>query len=492
MKKILVIQLARFGDVFISWPTLRALRRNNPTAEIHCLVRSRFKAALEGCESIDRIWTLETAQILRPLVDYSGTVTESLIRLTEFTELLHEQDFDEVINLSFSPFSSYLTSMLHTPGQKVRGYTRFEDGYLSIPDDTSAYFYAQVGIGRYNRYHLGEIFAAVAGMELEARDWSFPNSWRQENGESNWESRIGLDPYVVVHLGASHAAKVYPAFKWKAALKEIFKKWTGKVVLVGAESEAVLAREATSEEFSSRTINLMGQTSFADVAALIAQAKLLIGGDSAPMHLASFTETPCLNLSFAGVNFWETGPRTMGSRILFARNPDELPSDRVSLEALSMLSGQDSGLEVIQRDVAGVVGYRWINGNDQDFAWRLINAIYSGGEWPVVEDRLLASGMWQMREATRAAMAVLENLNHPQRRAVALRIVENSDLAIAAIGKVVPPLQPLVSWFETEKIRQGPNRLENLIQEYARIYGQLDQVLNLYLPEATQLQEANP
>ena len=40
--KILCIQLARFGDVYQTWPVMRALRRNNENAEIDILVREKF------------------------------------------------------------------------------------------------------------------------------------------------------------------------------------------------------------------------------------------------------------------------------------------------------------------------------------------------------------------------------------------------------------------------------------------------------------------
>ena len=50
--RILVLQLARFGDIFQTWPTLKALRRQHPESEIHFLVRSRFSEAASGLTGI--------------------------------------------------------------------------------------------------------------------------------------------------------------------------------------------------------------------------------------------------------------------------------------------------------------------------------------------------------------------------------------------------------------------------------------------------------
>lgn len=484
--RILVLQLARFGDIFLTWPSLRALRRKYPSAEIHCVVRQRFAAAMDGCDAVDKVYHLDTANVLEPLLTGAADVDVSLVRLTEWTELLSEQDYDIVINLTFSPFSSFLSSLLTTGNTVARGYTRQSDGFLAIPDDSSAYFYAQVGVGRNNRYHLAEIFAAVADVELVAEDWAMPAAW------DGSEKANQQQPYVVVHLGASQTGKVYPAFKWHRVLLELQRHWNGHVVLIGSRSEVELAEAVLAAGGCQRIVNLIGKTSFADVAGLIQNAEILVGGDSAPMHIAAFTRTRCLNLSFSKVNFWETGPRTLGSRIVVADTPEDLPSDRVAAECVAMLANKDSGRPTIYRESQDVVGYTWRNQVDFAFEWQLIQAIYSGGEWPVVENEIIAKALWQMREAVNVAVSHIGFLNDPQKRKTANLLLEQADLAIAAIREIVPALRPLVTWFETERLRLGPSDLNTLITRTGEIYGQLLGVLNLYMMPVDQHQEAQP
>ncbi len=134
--RILVLQLARFGDIYQSWPALKALRRLNPEAEIHVLVRHRFREALEGLSGIVQ-HTWPTAEILEPIYRNGDEVTAHL-RLEKVLESLGALEFDRIVNLSFSPMSSYVTDILSHEKTVVSGYTRFEDGYLNIPDDASA------------------------------------------------------------------------------------------------------------------------------------------------------------------------------------------------------------------------------------------------------------------------------------------------------------------------------------------------------------------
>ena len=226
--RILVLQLARFGDIYQSWPTLHALQRRYPESELHVLVRSRFRDALNDFPGIT-IHALPTAEILTPILA-GGTEDEANQRLLAFLEPLRGLQFDLIVNLSFSPMSSYLADLLAPANCSIRGYCRMSDGHLRLPDDASAYFYAQVGIGRWNRYHITDIFAAVAGVELKDEDfaWAPPQSSGPRRG-------------VLVHLGASTLEKTYAPELWVQALCSLVKATTETVTLIGSPSEVALS-----------------------------------------------------------------------------------------------------------------------------------------------------------------------------------------------------------------------------------------------------------
>nr|HPI41550.1 glycosyltransferase family 9 protein [Pseudobdellovibrionaceae bacterium] len=76
--KILIIQLARLGDIYTSWPVIRAIKRENPKAEIHVLVRKKFEKALVGLESLDHIHVMETSEILSPLASHHPDLDAAL------------------------------------------------------------------------------------------------------------------------------------------------------------------------------------------------------------------------------------------------------------------------------------------------------------------------------------------------------------------------------------------------------------------------------
>src|SRR4051812_2953965 len=99
--RILVLQLARFGDIYQTWPTLQALKRKHPGCELHVLVRSRFKEAAQDFPGIT-VHALPTQDILRPLFE-AQPLEDSHTELKAFLQPLCDGSFDSIINLSFSP-----------------------------------------------------------------------------------------------------------------------------------------------------------------------------------------------------------------------------------------------------------------------------------------------------------------------------------------------------------------------------------------------------
>ena len=460
--RILVLQLARFGDIYQSWPTLRALHRKYPHAEVHVLVRSKFRAALDGLGHVT-VHTLPTQEILQPVLD-SVDVEQAHERLKTFLLPLHAFSFDLIVNLSFSPVSSYLTDFLAHPQSEVRGYTRHSDGHLHIPDDTSAYFYAQVGIERANRYHISEIFGAVAGVDLSDSDYVATSA----------AERTG----TVVHLGASVAHKMYPADLWIKALVQIAAQYEEPIYLVGGAEETNLSQTVQQMVASAKIVNRVGQTSLRQTADLIAHSRLLIGADSAPIHMAALAGTPVLNLSSSVVNFWETGPVGAGSRILFAKNIHELSPETVATEALNMLAMRGPTHPCIICE--GLRGpYRLFQFEaQQTFAWNLIQALYTDASYPAVESQADRLAFQRLNELAELALQQLERWT--QSRDVAAQLLQQVDSLIPEVGRLSPAVEPVVQWFQTQRLRIPPGSPEEILAATQKAYRDLHIVSSVY------------
>lgn len=475
--KILILQLARLGDIYLSWPGLRALKRAEPGCRIEMLTRPKFADAARGLEAVDEIIELPTKALFEPLVRDSMDVVEAHSLLTSFVRDLKGRGYDRIINLSFSPASSYLTHLLERDSGKVRGYTRSDDGFLAIPDDMSAYFYAQVGPNRPNRFHLAEIFGTLCGVDLTEADWAPPALPRYEVPVSG--------AFVVLHVGASETQKSVSPAKWVSVLSQFRALTSVPVVLIGSEADRAAAGTIMASSPSGSVVDLTGRTTLAETMSVISQARVLVGADSAPMHMASLTGTRCLNLSLGRVNFWETGPRAGGSWIIRASGEADLPSDKFARAMKAILDREKPELGVIQTQ-PGTPSYAGLFPREAEFHWKLVQAVYQGTPFPEPVTAGFQEAHAQLLDINAFILEQLESLKSGARLEEKAPFIDRGEEVIEAIAKLVPAWGPVIRWYQTEKIRIGPETPERVLDRTLEIQNLLQQVLELYADMKTQ------
>jgi len=435
---------------------LKALRRRWPGEDIHLVVRERFQeAAWAAGDAGVTVHALPSAAILAPLLndDDSGAVN----LLEQFVNQIRAAKPAKIINLSFSPFSSYLTEALSGDGVEVTGYTRFHDGYLKIPDDTSAYFYAQAGIGRHNRYHVSEIFAAVAGVDLEPADFSLPVPRQPKSGT------------VLVHIGASQAEKSYPPEQWREVLTSLSSQ-VSSIVVVGSANERAMAGTVCAGLSPEIVRNRVGDSSIQELCHWAAESALVIGADSAPVHIAALTGTPVLNLSCHAVNFWETGPLSAGSRVLLAPKMQHISARQVVSEALAMLEGRGGNAHAVRPNLLSPFELR---SKDDDFFWRMLQALYTAADYPELPEGASALAFQRLFETADLALQQIRGLDEGHGHSQRLQILQSVDQILEQLPKHDPRVAPIVGWFQTERLRIGPVPAAGIIARTRDLFEQL-------------------
>lgn len=468
--KILCLQLARYGDIYQTWPTLNALRRIYPESTIDFLVREKFADACIGLDQTIHVKQLSSKAVLGPL--FHNDIPGAQAILNQFVEELKSNKYDKIINLSFSPSSSYLVELISNSETIVTGYTRFSDGHLCLPDDASSYFYAQVGVDKSNRIHLSDIFALIAGVELQKDDFKWDESTVPQFNLLN-----GLKSFFVVHLGASNPAKTCKPEVWVDIVSKILKNHQGSAVLIGAESENI---EHADFKNNPRVINLCGKTRLSDVFTLLSRADALLGGDSVLLHMASLTQTPTLNLSFSCVNFWETGPRAYKSRILFFSNNENVNTDLIAQEAQKLIQKLPAGESVIEMTKDFGVLYEGQLLTPTTFEWELTKSLYMNSPFPKSEDVTIDLGMNQLKEIAVTALEQIGRLQNENMRSLAVQLLDQTDILMQRISNLVPEISPLIRWFQTEKTRIPPANLSQITSRTKELYEKLVDICQLY------------
>ncbi|MDI3340198.1 MAG: glycosyltransferase family 9 protein [Sphaerobacter sp.] len=102
-------------------------------------------------------------------------------------------------------------------------------------------------------------------------------------------------PYLAVVPGAGAPVKHWLAPRWAAVATEVARAAGMMVVLTGSSSEAALIDQICAA-IGAPAASLAGRTDLPTLAAILRRARLAVGVDSGPMHLAVAVGTPTVHL----------------------------------------------------------------------------------------------------------------------------------------------------------------------------------------------------
>lgn len=476
--KILVLQLARFGDIYQTWPSLRAFKRTFPHAEIHLMVRQRFLAATEGLDVVDCVIPLETKSFIENLIHNDSSEMISLQRAQNFLQKLKNEDYDQVYNLSYSRLAAYLTTYLQTDGVQACGYGLHSDGMMFPLDGTSSYFMAQVGVGKFNRFHLTDIFANQMNLEFAPEDFNFTGD---QPAVQDFNSA-----QVAIHVGASEAGKTLSAPKWVKIISALFLNRIHDIVLIGSESEKGIAQQIESSLSGGRVQNLAGKTSLAQVFTILRSTKILVAGDSSIMQIASLVNCRTLNISTSQVSFWETGPRADKSQIYSCIDPEMLDSDEIARMAISMLKIESSNLEqnLLQESTNRPEFMGPQTSALEDFCWQMISAIYLNESFPILqnmEDYKAMNHFTEMNELSIQHIEGMQGATSSSAIAKHAEVLAQIDLAFAKLAKISPCTSVLWNWLQVERVKIPPIAMTEVLSLTKGLHLELRGVLKLYV-----------
>lgn len=292
VRRILVVRVDLLGDVVLSLPAVRALKRAYPDARIDFLALRSTAPVLRDEPDVDDVIEFDPHVWRNPAnLRKRETWTEALRMLWR----LRRARYDLAVSVS-GDIGSILTRL---SGAVWRvGYA--EEAYRGLMTDA-------VPGGRYReRKHevrYVQALAMAAGGIVEPGD-----ELLRLRVNSDAEVAMGArlrrareemgvrGPLVAVHAGARNGqAKRWPPAHIAALADRLVRELDALVVLTGAPNESPLARAVTSRT-RVPVLNLVGETTIPELVAVLAASDLLVTGDSGPMHIACAVRTPVVAL----------------------------------------------------------------------------------------------------------------------------------------------------------------------------------------------------
>lgn len=289
LKRALVIQLRHHGDVLLTSPVFTVLKNHAPSIEVDALVYAEtrhmldFHPAIAQVHVIDRRWK-ELSAFAR------------LAREWGLHGALRARRYDLVVHLSEHPRGAWLARSLGARyavapnfGRKAGVWKKSFSHLFPLPPHARRH---RVEINLDALRRIG-----IQPGEDERKLVLVPGEDAHRSVEGLLAGKgLSSRGFIHFHPGSRWKFKCWPPERAMDLVEALLKRGE-RIALTAAPDEQELEMIAEiRKRAGARVADFSGKLTLKELAALAARAKLFIGVDSAPMHIAAAMQTPTVAL----------------------------------------------------------------------------------------------------------------------------------------------------------------------------------------------------
>jgi ADP-heptose:LPS heptosyltransferase len=260
--KFLVIRFSSIGDIVLTTPVVRCLKKQVITAEVHYLTKAAFRPILASNPYIDKLHCLDND--LDALID-----------------TLKKEDFDYIIDLHHN-----LRTLKVKRGLGKKSYS-FDK--LNI----KKWLLTNFKVNRMPDRHIVDRYMETLssfGIKNDGAglDYFIPRGDELKPGDIPTSHQAG---YIGLVIGAALATKRLPLHK----LESICRQAQHPLILLGGPEDSATAKLLAAID-PIKIYNACGQFNINESAALVRQAKLIVTHDTGLMHIAAAFKRPIISV----------------------------------------------------------------------------------------------------------------------------------------------------------------------------------------------------
>lgn len=297
----LIIQTAFLGDLLLSIPLIKKTRELWPDDPVVLMCREKLGEFFLQTGLVDQLVEIRKGEsdsyekartalsglnLARVISPHTSVRTALFVRSLNSPE---KMTFKKLWNFPFfdrrvprveglpdalrqlnllSPFDENLAQNISQYLKSGRAYKRDEDGRLSAPP-------------------------TWASMSLKKDLLENRSTWGRLREKIRWPDDLEESPVILIFPGSVWATKRWTEEGFVEVGRALAKKGA-TIFVMGAGNEIEVAGRVASQIPGAQS--LAGKTALYESAQLLAHANLMIGNDSASIHLASVTETPLVSV----------------------------------------------------------------------------------------------------------------------------------------------------------------------------------------------------
>ncbi len=252
--KFLIIRFSSIGDIVLTTPVIRCLRKKFPDAQIHYLTKKIFSGIIEANPYINKVHVIQR-------------------NVSEITENLKTENFSHIIDLH----NNLRTLRIKSALKKVPA---FSFNKLNLEKWVYTTFKINIMSGKHivDRY-LETVSSLGVKNDRAGLEFFIPEKDIVKQQDIPTSHSHG---YIGIVIGAAHSTKKLPLDK----LKELCEKIDYPIMLLGGKEDHIKAYHICSVN-PIKIYNACGKFNLNESADLVRRAKLIISHDTGLMHIAA-------------------------------------------------------------------------------------------------------------------------------------------------------------------------------------------------------------
>ena len=278
MNSFLIVRLGSLGDVVHGIPVAAALRHEYPGARIDWMVDPRYVELLDLVKGIDRRIPVDPRAIKQ------GAGREKF--RTTLREL-READYDAVIDLQGLLKSAMLARSVH--GRQTIGFPR-----KHLREQMARLFYTVAPDPGEATHVIYKNMALLEPLKVVDRRLRFPLDIPRTPTVVQVVARFAPDGYVLINPGAAWPNKQWPPDRFGQVAAAIARDFGWKSLVLWGPGEQDIAHAVVAASDGAAVAS--PPTTISDLVGIARHARLMISGDTGPVHIAGALGTPIVAL----------------------------------------------------------------------------------------------------------------------------------------------------------------------------------------------------
>jgi len=251
--KILVIRFSSIGDIVLTTPIVRCLKKQIPNAKIHFLTKAGFVSLVENNPHVSKIYSIKD-------------------KVAEVSEALKKENYDFVIDLHHNLRSAQV--------KRVAGSKSFSFNKLNI----EKWLLVNLKINKLPNVHIVDrYFETIKTLNVlndnEGLDFFIPD---KDLVDVASVFKLNANTYRALVVGGSYYTKQIPINK----LQEICRLSDKPIIVLGSKEDAPIGLQL-EKEFVDKVFSACGKFNINQSASIVKQADKVISSDTGLMHIAA-------------------------------------------------------------------------------------------------------------------------------------------------------------------------------------------------------------